>query len=105
MHKKAPKQNKRLVINLVVQKQEKDDQITYKLLDVSQQLTRDQSFLTLNKIEMEMSEEETEPTESEQQNLDLEKRRAIHQKLLQAAQVQMQKLLTSRSERTTEQAK
>ena len=36
MHKKAPKQNKRLVINLVVQKQEKDDQITYKLLDVSQ---------------------------------------------------------------------
>lgn len=105
MHKKALKQNKRLVINLVVQKQEKDDQITYKLLDVSQQLTRDQSFLTLNKIEMEMSEEETEPTESEQQNLDLEKRRAIHQKLLQAAQVQMQKLLTSRSERTTEQAK
>ena len=78
MHKKAPKPIKRLLINFIVQKQEKDDQITYKLLDVSQQLTRDQSFLTLNKIEMEMSEEETEPTESDQQNLDLEKRRAIH---------------------------
>ena len=82
MHKRAPKQSKRLVLNLVVQKLEKDDQITYKLLDVSQQLTRDQSFLTLNKIELEMSEEETETTESEQLNLDLEKRRAIHQKLL-----------------------
>lgn len=65
MHKRAQKQSKRLVLNFVIQKQEKDDQITYKLLDVSQQLTREQSFLTLNKIETEMSEEETEPTESE----------------------------------------
>ena len=35
MNKKAPKQSKRLLINFIVQKQEKDDQITYKLLDVS----------------------------------------------------------------------
>ena len=105
MHKRAPKQSKRLVLNLVVQKLEKDDQITYKLLDVSQQLTRDQSFLTLNKIELEMSEEETETTESEQLNLDLEKRRAIHQKLLQSAQAQMQKLLASKGEEGPEQSK
>ena len=35
MHKKSQKQGTRLILNFIVQKDEKDDQTTYKLLDVT----------------------------------------------------------------------
>ena len=52
-----------------------------------------------------MGEEETDTTEPEQQNMDLEKRRLNHQRLLQGAKVQIQKLLVDKKDTDAEPRK